>query len=52
VREGLNPGEELIAGDTAGLRSGQRVRVVGEAEEPGPPAGAAGNSKGGDHAAH
>jgi HlyD family secretion protein len=52
VREGLNPGEELIAGDTAGLRSGQRVRVVGEAEEPGPPAGAAGNSKGGEHAAH
>jgi multidrug efflux pump subunit AcrA (membrane-fusion protein) len=34
VREGLRPGDRLIAGDVARLRPGQRIRVIGEALAP------------------
>ena len=46
---GLMPGDLIIAGDTARLADGQRVRVVGE-DETGAPARAAG--EGGSHGAH
>lgn len=53
VREGLSPGDELIAGDTSALRPGQRVRVVGEADAPAEisPNGSE-TTKGGSHGAH
>ena len=58
VRDGLRPGEELIAGDTSGLHPGHRVKVVGEADVPatanthggGAPAPAGAQGGGGDGA--
>ena len=39
---GISVGDWVIAGDTSGLREGQRVHVVGEMEE----------SAGGNHGSH
>jgi multidrug efflux pump subunit AcrA (membrane-fusion protein) len=48
IREGLRPGDQLIAGDVSMLHGGHRVKVVGEAEvPPGPPA-----AEGGSRGAH
>jgi RND family efflux transporter MFP subunit len=46
VTGGLNPGDVMIAGDTASLSEGERVKIAGEDESP------AGNEKGGQHGAH
>lgn len=60
IREGLNPGDELIAGDVSQLEPGERVKVIGEADDVPASGGAgpdtvptpAGAMEGGDHAAH
>jgi RND family efflux transporter MFP subunit len=48
VREGLQPGDQLIAGDTSTLSPGHRVRIVGEADAPEVP----NEAKGDSHGAH
>lgn len=52
ISDGLHPGDELIAGDTSALRPAERVRVIGEAGEPGPATHGAAAQEGEDHAAH
>ncbi len=47
IRQGLNPGDRLIALDPSGVRGGQRIRITGEAAT-GPPS----NAKGVRHGSH
>ena len=49
IREGLRPGDQLIAGDVSDLHGGHRVKIVGEADAPpvtSDPAHAEGGSRG------
>jgi hypothetical protein len=51
IVSGLQPGDQLIDGDTMHLRAGAKVRVVGESDSPSAqPADA--DAKGGKSAAH
>jgi multidrug efflux pump subunit AcrA (membrane-fusion protein) len=52
IREGLKPGDRLIAGDVSMLHPGHRVKVVGEAEVPVAAAAPPDHAEGGTRGAH